>query len=238
MTDPEVERIRKIYARRDVNIDPERYTLFDAAYLCLHHSRQRALLNLLRRVGINTLQGRRVLEVGCGRADILIEYLGYGVNSKDLVGIDLLFDHLSQAHERLPVLQLLCADGRFLPFRDNSFDVVIQYTVFSSVLNDHDRQNLATEMLRVVNPGGLIVSYDFWPNNPSNPDVRGLRFSQIRTLFPYCHYDLQRIVLAPPISRRIAPLSSLVCQALEKLPFLCSHFLVGIMPSKNHVRIR
>jgi ubiquinone/menaquinone biosynthesis C-methylase UbiE len=237
MTDSEVERIRKTYAFRDVHIDPERYSLFDAAHLCLHHSRQRALLNLLRRVGINSLQGRRVLEVGCGRGDILIEYLGYGVNSKDLVGIDLLLDHLSQAHNRLPNLQLLCADGRSLPFPDNSFDVVAQYTVFSSVLSDHVRQKLAAEILRVVNPEGLIVSYDFWPNNPGNPDVRGLKFSQIQALFPKCHYALQRIVLAPPISRRIAPFSSLICQALERLPFLCTHFLVGIMPFKNdHVR--
>ena len=236
MIDSEVERIRKAYAFRDVHIDPERYSLFDAAHLCMHHSRQRALLNLLRRVGINSLHARRVLEVGSGRGDILIEYLGYGANSNDLVGIDLLLDHLSQARIRLPDLQLLCADGRSLPFSDKCFDVVVQYTVFTSVLSDHARRKLAAEMLRVVKPEGLIVSYDFWPNNPGNPDVRGLKFSQIRTLFPNCHYDLQRIVLAPPISRRIAPFSSLVCQALERLPFLCTHFLVGIMPFKsNHV---
>ena len=118
--------------------------------------------------------------------------------------------------------------GRCIPFPDNNFDIVVQYTVFSSVLDDNFRKQLASEMLRVSKPEGLIISYDFWPNNPHNKDVRGVTQSDIRRLFPGCRYHVQRIILAPPISRRVAPISSVACEILERIPVLRSHFLIGI----------
>lgn len=229
----EIERIRRVYAARFDKIALGRYTPFDPAHLLLHYSRQRALLDLLKRHEIYSLKGKRILEVGCGAGDILLEYLEYEARPDDLFGIDALPAELVKGHHRSPNLGLACADGQSLPFSNRSFDLVTQYTVFTSILDSEVRKNVAGEMLRVLKPDGLIVFYDFWPNNPRNPDVRGLRVKEIRALFPGCKLDVQHIVLAPPIARRLAPLSSLACQLLEKLPWLCSHYMVGITPASQ-----
>ena len=230
MKGSEIERIRAVYARRSASVAKRFYSPFDSAHLLLHFSRQRAFLNLLKRCGIYSLDGLRVLEVGCGSASLLLEYMEYGAKSFDLFGVDLLWEALIEGHTRSPNLRLVCADGRQLPFADHSFDLVTLYTVFSSVLDAGIRQEVAAEAMRVAKGTGLIVLYDFWPDNPKNPAVKGLKVSQAKALFPDCHYDIRRIVLAPPIARRLAPISPLTCQVLERLPLLCTHYLAGIIP--------
>jgi SAM-dependent methyltransferase len=189
--------------------------------------RQRAVLKLLRRHGFNPLRNRRILEIGCDRGGILLEYLGYGATAKCLHGTDLLLDRVLSAHARLPQLPLTCADGQNLPYRSSIFDLVLQYTVFSSILDDEIKANMAREMLRVVKTGGLILWYDFWLN-PANKQTRGIRQAEIRRLFPECRFEFHCITLAPPLARRLAPISWLLAYGLERLRVLNTHYLVAI----------
>jgi len=62
-------------------------------------------------------------------------------------------------------------------------------------------------------------------NNPKNPDVRGVKKKEIYELFPACQIYLNRITLAPPLSRALAPFSITLCQILEKIPLLCALYL-------------
>ncbi len=62
-------------------------------------------------------------------------------------------------------------------------------------------------------------------NNPRNPDVRGVKKSEISFLFPGCTIDIKRVTLAPPISRILAPYSWMACYLLEKLKLLNTHYL-------------
>jgi len=103
--------------------------------------------------------------------------------------------------------------------------MVIQSTVFTSILEAGMKQQIASEMLRVLKPEGFILWYDFLVNNPRNPDVRGVPRMEIQSLFPGCDVRLKRITLAPPLTRRVAPYSWLVCYLLSKVPFLCTHYL-------------
>jgi hypothetical protein len=48
---------------------------------------------------------------------------------------------------------------------------------------------------------------------------------EIRELFPHCRIQLQRITLAPPLLRSLAPLSWMACYLLSKIPFLCTNVL-------------
>jgi len=122
---------------------------------------------------------------------------------------------------------LLNADGQRMPFRTGTFDLVMVYRVY--VCPGYDvRKQLALEMQRGVKPGGLLVLYDFWPDNPQNPDVKGFPLTQVKAFFPAGRFDVQRIVLAPPIARRLAPISPSACQLLERVPALCTHYLVGM----------
>jgi len=142
-------------------------------------------------------------------------------------GIDLLQDRMAEAHARVPSLALSCADGQHLPYPDSVFDLVMQYTAFSSILDDTVKANVAREMLRVLRPRGAIVWYDYWLN-PINPQARGIRPTEIRRLFPDCEYDFQRVTLAPPITRRLISVSWLLCYALEKMRVLNTHYLAVI----------
>jgi ubiquinone/menaquinone biosynthesis C-methylase UbiE len=190
-------------------------------------SRQRNTLALLRECGITRLDGYEILEIGCGSGGVLMEYLGYGAEARRLYGVDLLANRLEEARRRLPGSGLYCADGQRLPFASGRFDLALQYTAFSSVLDEVIRRKMAEEMLRVVKPGGLVVWYDFWLN-PTNRQTRGIRPGEVRGLFPGCNYNFHKITLAPPLARRIAPVSWGLAQVLEGMKIFNSHYLAAI----------
>ncbi len=225
----DLERLRAVYRGRDQG-GQGLYSLFNPAYLFMVQQRQRATLRLLHDLGLSKLAGKRLLEVGCGNGGVLYEYLGYGARPQEIHGIDLLPERVASAHRWLPHASVLTADGQRLPYKSGCFDGVLQYTMFSSILDDDVKANIAQEMLRVVRrPGGVIVWYDFW-TNPTNPQTRGIHPAEIRQLFPGCRYLFQRITLAPPIARRLVQVSWVLCELLEKLSWLNTHYLVGIVP--------
>jgi ubiquinone/menaquinone biosynthesis C-methylase UbiE len=193
-------------------------------------SRQRAVISLLNRHGFTHLTDHQVLEVGCGSGGVLLEYLSYGATPERLHGTDLIFGRVRGAQERLCCSLLTCADGQNLPYPGDTFDLVLQYTVFSSILDDLVKTNLAQEMLRVLHKaGGIIVWYDFW-TNPINPQTRGVRKAEIRRLFPGCQFEFRRITLAPPLARLLAPFWWALAGILETLQLFNTHYLVAISP--------
>ncbi len=226
----DLERLRAEYARRQqAGAGPERYSLFHPGQLFMIQQRQRALLALLRREGCAPLTGKRMLEIGCGSGGVLREFLWYGATPALLHGAELLEWRLAEAKAATPHLPLVIADGQHLPYAEASFDLIAQYTVFSSILDEQVRHNIAAEMRRVVKPGGLILWYDFW-TNPLNPQTRGVRKAEIRALFPNCQLSFQRITLASPLARCLGPYSWLACYLLESLRVFNTHYLVAIRP--------
>lgn len=219
----ETHRIRAAYARRR---DQELYSWFNPANLFLMQARERRVLSLLKRLGLTSWEGRRLLEVGCGTGLWLGEFIKWGAPPESLVGVDLLADRIVAARERLAArVGLAQANAAFLPFPDASFDLVLQSMVFTSILDAAMKAAVAREMLRVLKPGGLILWYDYYLNNPKNPDVQGVKKREIRKLFPGCRVELERLTLAPPLARALAPYSFLLCYLLEKLPLLNTHYL-------------
>jgi SAM-dependent methyltransferase len=224
-------RLRREYTAREARLaDRDLYSPFNPAYLFRLHQRERAVLKLLRRRGFETLAGRRILEVGCGRGEVVGEFLGYGARLGRLHATDLLFNRTRAVKRWLSGLPLTCSDGQDLPYAAGSFDLVLQYMAFSSILDDGIRTRLANELLRVLRqPGGMILWYDFWLN-PTNPHARGVRPAEIRRLFPGCQFEFQRITLAPPLARRTVPVSWQLSQLLEIPRILNTHYLVAITP--------
>ncbi len=205
--------------------------------LHIAHSGERALLGALGQNGHLPLRGQEILDVGCGRGDLLVDFVAAGADPQQLHGVDLSEDRIACAHRRLPTADVRCADARRLPYDDNSFDLVLQYTLLSSILDDTSRRRVADEIRRVVRqPGGLVVSYDFWWN-PLNRDTRGLRLSEIKDLFPRCRYSCRSLTLAPPVVRRFASVSWIMCDLLEAMRLLNTHYLVTIHPpTRDHSR--
>ena len=224
----DITRLRNEYQDRSRRFaGNDWYSPFNSANLFAVQQRQRAVLKLLRRRGITDLSKLKILEVGCGEGGILAEYLAFGALSKNLYGVDLLFDRLSLARMRISDSGFANADGQSLPFPSRNFDLVLQYTAITSILDSDIRARICADMLRVVKPEGMILSYDFWVN-PFNPHTRGLSPSEIRSLFPHCSFDFMKITLAPPIARRVAPFSWGMALCLESLKIFNTHYLVSI----------
>lgn len=221
----EAERIRTAYAHRDQTIPANRYSYFNLSHLYWMQQRERDLLHTLKREGWTDLRDKKILEVGCGDGENLRRLLIYKAHPENLAGVDLLPDRIEAAREFAPNIAFHCGNAEELPYPDASFDLVYQVTVFTSIFDVHMQRQVANEMLRVLKPGGLILWYDFHMNNPSNPDVRGVKKKEIKALFPGCSTDLRRVTLAPPFTRLFAPYSWVLCALLEKLPFLCTHYM-------------
>ena len=164
--------------------------------------------------------------MGCGTGYWLRQFINWGARPQNITGVDLLSDRVAEAKQLGPdSVRMECGSAACLCFADAAFDLVLQSTVFSSVLDPCMRQQIATEMLRVVKADGLIIWYDFHMNNPRNPDVRGVKKSEIRLLFPNCHIQLRRVTLAPPLTRILAPYSWLTCACLERVKIFNAHYL-------------
>lgn len=221
-------RLRMEYENRKLrNTGKDRYSFFYSPYLFSITQRQRSFLKVLKNNNLHLLQNKQILEIGCGGGGVLLEFLNLGISPNQLFGIDLLFDRLVDAHKKLPSSGLECANGQSLPFPNSSFDLVLQFTAFSSILDNEIKKQMACEMLRVLKPDGAIIWYDFWLN-PTNKQTKGITPKEIRELFPNCIFDFHRITLAPPIASRVVPISWSLALLLESMKVFNSHYLVSI----------
>jgi ubiquinone/menaquinone biosynthesis C-methylase UbiE len=220
----EEARIRAAYARR--NETDGRYSWFSSGYQFRMQQRERRVLALLRRQDCENLESKSILEVGCGAGEWLLDFVKWGVRPENITGIDLLADRVSKARRLCaPGVHIECGSAAELPFADVTFDLVLQSTVFTSIVDLDLKRRVAAEMMRVVKPDGLILWYDYHVNNPWNPDVRGVKHREINRLFPDCRIELKRITLIPQLAMLLAPYSYLACCLLEKIPLLCTHYL-------------
>ena len=220
----EEARIRAAYAKRQT--DDARYSYFSMGHLFILQEREQRLLTLLKHNKLAPLHTTQILEVGCGTGHWLREFIKWGAQPENITGIDLLVDRVAEARYLCPEpVRIVYGNAAELPFPDATFDLVVQSTVFTSVLDAMMKQQMASEMLRVMKDDGFILWYDYHVNNPRNPDVRGVKRREISQLFPGCRIQLQRITLAPPLVRLLAPYSWLACYVLGKMPWLCTHYL-------------
>jgi ubiquinone/menaquinone biosynthesis C-methylase UbiE len=222
----EEERIRAAYAHREVSVDKRLYSYFDLGRLFMMQERERQVLTLLKQHKRHALGKQKILEVGCGDGQILREFIKWGAQPENLAGVDLLPDQICEARRLCPgSVALYCGNVVDLPFPDAAYDLVVQVTAFSSVLDLGLKQQMGREMLRVLKPEGAILWHDFFFNNPRNSDVRGIGLEEIRRLFPDCIVALRRMMLAPPLTRLVAPLSWSLCYCLARLRVFNTHYL-------------
>src|SRR5262249_42960136 len=141
------------------------YALNKPANLLLHQQAERGCICELRRAGLFPLGGRRIADIGCGHGTWLLELVEWGADPWKLSGIDLRPERIGVARQRLPQADLREGDASALPWPDESFDLVSQFVVFTSILDPALKQAVASEMLRVLKPGGHILWFDFRRDN-------------------------------------------------------------------------
>ena len=224
----EITRILKAYRTREAAGLGKRYSLFSPAQLFAVQQREREMLNLLPRLGVGELSRKRILEVGCGSGVVLRDLVRYGARPEFCYGIDLLPKRVAKARGLSPNMTVRIGNAAEMGFEDGYFDLVLSFTLFSSILERELKVRVAAQMLRVLKPAGVILWYDFFRNNPGNLQVRGITRREVEELFPGCQVYLKRITLAPPLARLLAPYSWWACYVLEKLKFFNTHYLGAI----------
>jgi SAM-dependent methyltransferase len=222
----ETDAVAARYARR---ADADRYSPLMPDVWQLLQERQRALIRTFKQQGLHDLAALKLIEVGCGSGGNLLELLRLGFMPENLQGIELLPDRHAQARHVLPpATPLWLGDACHAPIASESQDLVLQCTVFSSLLDEAFQQQLAHAMWRWLRPGGAVVWYDFTVDNPRNPDVRGVPLRRLHSLFPAARISHQRVTLAPPLARAVCRVHPALYGLFNAVPLLRTHVLAWV----------
>ena len=225
--DKEIEAIHKRYSNRESMIDKNHYSLLNPAYLMEAQERERKIASVLSMLA--PLDNKKIIEVGCGDGDKIHQLLKFGFKPGNIVGNELLPNAIKEARKSLPdTIKLLEGDATQLDMQKESFDIVYQSVVFSSILSNELQEKLAQKMWEWVKPKGGVVWYDFIYDNPNNEDVRGVSVRRIKELFPESKITIKRVTLAPPISRRVTKIHPSLYTLFNMFPFLRTHVLCYI----------
>ena len=231
-TNDEIYNLRSRYERRK-SIVKDRYSPINPFVVMSRQEKERAIIKLFDKVNIQNFSDIKVLEIGCGHGDNLLDLIRIGFQPNNLVGNELLDERAYVARQHLPEsTAILSGDAKSISLPYSYFDIVMQSTVFTSIL-DHDYQaELAKKMWNMTKPGGGILWYDFTYNNPLNPDVRAVSLSRVQELFPKGKIFSRRVTLAPPIGRVVSAIYPKLYDLINMFPFLRSHILCWISKEK------
>jgi len=216
----ESSRVRDVFDQRtEINRGP-----LDLYALCSHQERQEALVRFFRRIGLPSLAGLKILDIGCGSGGNLRRMIDYGAEPQNCFGVDLFRKSLLGGRAVNASISLLEGTAAELPFADEQFDLLFQFTVLTSVLDQPTRRRIVDEVKRTLRRGGYFVWYDFAFSNPQNKNVRGIGRREIAGLLADFELTFQKVTLAPPIGRAVVRVSPAVYRVLALLPWLRSHY--------------
>ena len=221
----EQERIRQVYRDWLSNERSAAYAWHRPEILDQVGAHWQVAGTLLARTLGTELADVRVLDVGCGSGGFLRQLVNWGANPALLAGTEYQQERLDSARRRsAPGIYWHLGDLDGFP--DASVDLACANTVFSSILEAQARARLASEMWRVVAPGGWCMVFDFRYNNPRNAQVRRVARAELQALWPGQCRHYRTLLLAPPLARRLAGAPRLLRELLAALaPPLRSHFI-------------
>lgn len=216
----EAQRIRQVYAA--VPQQPG----IDVFGKCAVHEREERILRFFSKKAMKSLEGVKILDVGCGAAALLRRLFDWGAEPRNCFGVDVMGNLLQIGKRLSPAnLGLVECTGTQLPFPDETFDVVFQFTLFTSVLDSSMKRAIASEILRTLRRGGYFIWYDFAYSNPRNGTVRGIGKREIKDLLSGCKLKFERVTLAPPLGRVATRFSPTLYHLLSSAYCLRTHYL-------------
>ena len=221
----EQERINRVYRPRHGAVTPAPYAWYRPEIVSQVAARSRVLARLLACTVGTDLAPLRVLDVGCGNGGFLRQLIDWGATPAHLTGSELRPERLEHARvHTAPGVRWHLGTPDALP--KDSADLVSAHAVFSSILDEDLRRELAAEMWRVLRPGGWAMIFDVRYNNPRNGSVRRVSEVELLRFWPTEERHYRTLILAPPLSRTISRLPWLVPEMLGALlPLLRSHFI-------------
>lgn len=218
----EISRIKEYYEKRK----SLKKGYSDENSLFILNNLEKAVFNRLKERGFKDLKKIKVLDVGCGNGNWLKKFLEHGALPQNLFGIDLIKERINNAGKINKKIRFICKNASKLPYRSGYFDIVTQFTMFTSILDFNVKKKIADEMKRVLKKKGVIIWYDMKYTKPFDKNIKGISKKEIEKLFPGFKLTVNNATLNPVISRRLVKVSRPFANFLEKLKFLNSHLLV------------
>ena len=114
------------------------------------------------------LANGKVFEIGVGLGAYLSRL---AQSAQQAIGLDVELERTLEAHQR--VEQVICGVGEFLPFPENSFDLLLSHEVLEHV---NDDLKSVQEMVRVLKPGGRLLL--FCPNRGYPFETHGIYWKE------------------------------------------------------------
>ena len=228
----EQERIAQVYQSWHGGAALARHAWHRPDILIQHGMRTRVLARMLAAAVGTDLGGVRVIDVGCGTGGFLRQLIDWGATPDNLTGTELQQERLDRARPRsAPGMHWHCGPLTELPAA--STDLVSAHTVLSSIPDSEQRQRLASDMWRVLKPGGWCLVFDFRYNNARNPHARKVTRAELDSYWPGHGQRYETLLLAPSVGRALAALPALVSEALAALaPPLRSHFVYMVQKER------
>ncbi|MEO8231614.1 MAG: class I SAM-dependent methyltransferase [Ignavibacteriota bacterium] len=224
----EVEEIKSRYKRRK-DFPLYKYSILNPASYLAEQEKERAIIKWIKKNYILPVADKKFLEIGCGTGNNIYTFLKLGFKPENIYANELLDDRFFAAKKNLPKdVKLINGNALDIELPDNSFDVVFQSMVFSSILDKNFKRDLAIKLFKLTKPGGGILWYDFIYNNPNNPDVSGVSLKEVKDLFNLEPSYMQKITLAPPIARMITKIHPSMYTLLNSIHIFRTHLLLWI----------
>lgn len=97
-----------------------------------------------------------ILDLACGTG-ILSSFIHNGYANAQIFGTDLTYEYLKLAKNRQSYALLTNSLAEFLPYKDESFDVIVS----SYLVKYAELSTMVKEHWRVLRKGGIIIIHDF-----------------------------------------------------------------------------
>jgi ubiquinone/menaquinone biosynthesis C-methylase UbiE len=164
-----------------------------------------------------------VVDLGCGNGGLALLLAELGRMPVRYIGLDLLEERIAAGRAAVPWGEFVVGSADWLPVPDGTADVVVMATLLSSLREPFLQEAVATEVARVLRPGGRLVVYDIRYPSPRNRSVVPITASRLERLFPGWPIDTRTITLLPPIARSALGAGLRRYRWLASIPWLRSY---------------
>ncbi len=149
-----------------------------------------------------------ILDIGCGSCSDLINLVTLGFSQENLFGVDIDQSSINFGKKNYPLLNLTCQDASKLNFKNESFDLTFESTLFVQLTCKDLSQRIANEMLRVTKKNGYLIIFDWRYAKLNNTKFSACNKNRIQNLFRVNQstklISIHEGMLIPPVGRFIS----------------------------------